>query len=89
MVRVDRKGRVVEPAELGDSFDPADIYRTPVCLALFTMGRKRLKETDMLCTLLQLRALWGMGRDINHDAVCVITDWDDYYEGKECCLMRG
>ena len=49
MVRMDRKGRVVEPAELGDqlrsSSDPADSHQTPiVCLALFTMGRKRLKK---------------------------------------------
>ena len=46
------------------------------------MGRKRFKKTHTLHTLLQLRVLWGMGGNINHDAVCVFTDWDGYCEGK-------
>lgn len=104
MVRVDRKGRVVEPAELGyqlrSSSDPADSHQTPiVCLALFTMGRKRLKKKkhqkipseppDLLPTFLELGVLWGMGRNINRSAVCVSIDWDGYYEGQEHCLVRA
>lgn len=54
VVRADRKGRVVEPAELGDrpgyTSDPADACGTPVCLALVTVGRKRLNNNNSGCT---------------------------------------
>lgn len=88
MVRVDRKGRVVEPAELGDqlrsSSDPADSHQTPiVCLALFTMGRKRLKKKktpkDPIWTpryASHLLGAWSfMGNGQKHQSQCCMCQY--------------